>query len=98
MKGRGLGTFEKRGWKGRRGNQLLVWTGLFGRRGCEGSLWRVSCRAQENLPTVPASPPPAPLNPGLGIWGLELLWRGCRLCSYGPGKCCEVGVQAGGGG
>lgn len=71
MKGRGLGTFEKRGWKGRSGNQRLVWTGPFGRRGCEKSLWRVSRRAQENLPTVPASlsastPQPRPGDLGVG--------------------------------
>lgn len=47
LKGRGLGTSEKGGGKGRSGSQLLVWTRSSGRRGGEGSLWRVSLRAQK---------------------------------------------------
>lgn len=85
MKGRGLGTFEKEGWKGRSGNQRLVWTGPSGGRGCEGSLWRVSRRSQK---TYLLSLPPHRQHPstqGLGIWGPELPWSGVQtlfLCPW----------------
>lgn len=59
---------EKGGWKGRSGNQRLVWTGPPGRRGCEGSLWRVSRRAQKTclLPLPPTASTSQPRARGSG--------------------------------
>lgn len=76
MKGRGLGTFEKGGVEGEewKSAPCLDWS-RWKRGGCEGSLWRVSRRAQK---TYLLSLLPTASTPQSRAWG-----SGGRSCPEG---------------
>lgn len=86
MKGRGLGTFENGGgvegeeWKSA---PCLDWS-LWKRR-LRGEPVACQPRSSENLPTVLASPPPAPLNPGPGGLGAGAALEGVQSPVLCPG-------------
>lgn len=99
--GAGVRFLRERGWwwKGRSANQRLVWTGPSGRRGCEGSLWRVKRAGLRKLTYCPCLP--IARTPQSKAWGPGVVdARGGAADSELKvlGKSREVGAQGGGGG